>query len=312
MEAIEVEDSGEHQQSLEVSLASDVIYEDAPVCPCIGSEHQAEIPNLCTEDERHQLMSSSLESMLPGFDFPVTIGLAVPVVWAPSEVHKEEGLENHSSENEAKASCQDEDGRVTSVCPTSNCTGDRDSAYQDPDPVVPVDHIEPGSNRAPDGNLAPYSTREGLDLANKPMTKQVEVDQFTLLPYSSTSIWSDIEAECFLLGLYIFGKNLSLLSRFVGNKTVGDVLCYYYGKFYKRAAYKRWSDCRKARTRRCILGERIFTSWRQQEIISRLKSVVLKEAHDSLAEVRFNYCVYKEFDLVYLIIICLLIIKNST
>jgi hypothetical protein len=246
-------------------------------------------------------MASPLESMLPGFDFPVTIGLAVPIVWGPSEVHKEEGLEiHHSSETEARASCQDEDGRVTSVCPTSNSISDRDSTYQDPDPVVPVDHIESDGNRAQEGNLAPCSTREDPDFANNPMPKQVEVDPFTPLPYSSTSLWSGIEAECFLLGLYIFGKNLSLLSRFVGNKTIGDVLCYYYGKFYKRDAYKRWSDCRKARTRRCILGERIFTSWRQQEIISRLKSVVLKEAHDSLAEVRCNYSVYKEFDLVRL------------
>ncbi|KAM0880770.1 hypothetical protein ACQ4PT_033358 [Festuca glaucescens] len=214
MEAVELEDSGEHQQPLEASLASDVIYEDAPVCPCIGSEHQAEIPNLCTEDERRQLMASPLESMLPGFDFPVTIGLAVPIVWGPSEVHKEEGLDiHHSSETEARASCQDKDGRVTSVCPTSNSISDHDSTYQDPDPVVPVDHIESDSNRAQDGNLAPCSTREDLDFANNPMMKQVEVDQFTPLPYSSTSLWSGIEAECFLLGLYIFGKNLSLLSR---------------------------------------------------------------------------------------------------
>ncbi|CAM0909542.1 unnamed protein product [Alopecurus aequalis] len=286
MEAVELEDSREHQQPLEVSLASDVIYEDTPVCPCIGSEHQAEIPNLCTEDERHQLMTSSLESTLPGFDFPVTIGLPVPIVWAPSEVHKEEGSErHHSSETEAGATSQDGDGPVISVCPVGNNTTDHDSTYQDSLPVVPVDHIESGSNRAQDGNLAPCSTREGLNFTNKPMTKQVEVDQFTPLPYSCTSLWSGIEAECFLLGLYVFGKNLNLLSRFVGNKTIGDVLCYYYGKFYKRDAYKRWSDCRKARTRRCILGERIFTSWRQQEIISRLKSIVLKEAHDSLTEI---------------------------
>uniref|UniRef100_A0ACD5ZFV6 Uncharacterized protein n=1 Tax=Avena sativa TaxID=4498 RepID=A0ACD5ZFV6_AVESA len=286
MEALELEESGEHQQSLEVSLATDVIYEDTHVSPCIGSEHQAEIPNLCTEDERHQLMTSSLESMLPGFDYPVTIGLAVPIVWAPNEGHKAEGLErHHSSEIEARATCQDEDGRVTLVCPTTNSTTDHGSAYQDPDPVVPVVHIESGCNRAHEGNLAPCSTREGLNFANKTMMKQVEVDQFTPLPYSSTSLWSGIEAESFLLGLYVFGKNLNLLSRFVGNKTIGDVLCYYYGKFYKRDAYKRWSDCRKARTRRCILGERIFTSWRQQEIISRLKSIVLTEAHDSLTEI---------------------------
>ncbi|KAE8786821.1 hypothetical protein D1007_39276 [Hordeum vulgare] len=178
---------------------------DAPVCPCIGSEQQAVIPNLSTEDECHQLMTSTLGSVLPGFDYPVTIGLAIPVTWKPSEVRKEQELET--------------------------------------------------------------------------------VDQFTPLPCASTSLWSGIEAECFLLGLYIFGKNPSLLSRFVCNKTIGDVLSYYHGKFYKSDAYRRWLDCRKAGTRRCILGEHIFKSWRQQEIISRLKSAILNEAHDSLVEI---------------------------
>ncbi|KAI4970536.1 hypothetical protein ZWY2020_001450 [Hordeum vulgare] len=286
MDSLELEDSGEHQPSLEVSLASDVIYDDAPVCPCIGSEHQAEIPNLCTEDERQQLMTSSLGSVLPGFDYPVTVGLAIPVTWKPSKVRKEEEFErHHSSEIEARSISQDEDSPVTSVCPTSNDTSDRGSTYQDPHPMVPVDHLESGSERAHDGNLNPCSTQEGLNFTSNPMMQQGEIDQFTPLPCASTSLWSGIEAECFLLGLYVFGKNLSLLSRFVGNKTIGDVLSYYYGKFYKRDAYRRWSDCRKARTRRCILGERIFTSWRQQEIISRLKSVILNEAHDSLVEI---------------------------
>uniref|UniRef100_A0A3B6RPT3 SANT domain-containing protein n=1 Tax=Triticum aestivum TaxID=4565 RepID=A0A3B6RPT3_WHEAT len=286
MDSVELEDSGEHQLSLEVSLASDVIYDDAPVCPCIGSDHQAEIPNLSTEDERQQLMTSTLGSVLPGFDYPVTIGLAIPVTWEPSEVRKEEELgRHHSSETKARAISQDEDRPVNSVCPTINDTSDHDSTYQDPQPMVPVDHVESGSNQAHAENLASCSTQEGHNFTNKPMTQQGEIDQFTPLPCASTSLWSSIEAECFLLGLYIFGKNLSLLSRFLGNKTIGDVLSYYYGKFYKRDAYRRWSDCRKARTRRCILGERIFTSWRQQEIISRLKSVILDEAHDSLVEI---------------------------
>ncbi|VAI79507.1 unnamed protein product [Triticum turgidum subsp. durum] len=286
MDSVELEDSGEHQLSLEVSLASDVIYDDAPVCPCIGSDHQAEIPNLSTEDERQQLMTSTLGSVLPGFDYPVMIGLAIPVTWEPSEVRKEEELgRHHSSETKARAISQDEDRPVNSVCPTINDTSDHDSTYQDPQPMVPVDHVESGSNQAHAENLASCSTQEGHDFTNKPMTQQGEIDQFTPLPCASTSLWSSIEAECFLLGLYIFGKNLSLLSRFLGNKTIGDVLSYYYGKFYKRDAYRRWSDCRKARTRRCILGERIFTSWRQQEIISRLKSVILDEAHDSLVEI---------------------------
>ena len=287
MESLEVEDNGDLQPSLGSSLASGVIYDDTPICPRIGSEYQAEIPKLSTEDERRQLMTSSHESMVLGYDYPDMIVLDIPIMWEPSEVHQEEELpRQHSSETKARASNPGEDSQVTSVFSLRNNTGDYESTYQDPHSVVPVDQTESGSNQAHDENLEPYSTQDGLNFTKNPLTEQGEIKQFTPRPGLSSSLWSGIEAESFLLGLYIFGKNLSLMSRFVGNKTVGNVLSYYYGKFYKRGAYKRWSDCRKARTRRCILGERIFTGWRQQEIISRLKTIILKEAHDSLLEVR--------------------------
>jgi hypothetical protein len=50
------------------------------------------------------------------------------------------------------------------------------------------------------------------------------------LPYSPMVVWTDIETELLVLGLYIFGKNMDRLSRFLG-KTVGDVISYYYGNF---------------------------------------------------------------------------------
>lgn len=284
MDSLGLEDDGEPQPSLEASLASDVMYDDAPICPCIGSEHQAEIPNLLTVDERRRYMTSSLESMVAGYDYPVMIGLPIPIMWAPSEVHKEEESQaHHSLETEARISSRGEDSQVTSVYPTSNNVSDHDLTWHGPHSVVPVDQMEAGSNQAHHENFDSCSTQEGLNFTNKPMEQQREIDHFTPLPASSSCLWSGIEAECFLLGLYIFGKNLRLVSRFLGNN-IGDGLSYYYGKFYKSDAYNRWSECRKARTRRCILGERIFTGWRQHEIISRLKSEVPKEAHDSLVE----------------------------
>uniref|UniRef100_A0ACD5YLM7 Uncharacterized protein n=1 Tax=Avena sativa TaxID=4498 RepID=A0ACD5YLM7_AVESA len=280
MDSLELENSGDHHPSLECSLDSGVIYDDTPICPRIGSEYQAEIPKLSTEDERRRLMTSSHESMALGYDCPDMIGPDIPIVWAPSEVHKNEELQRQdSSETEARASSWLKVSQVTSVCPIRNNTSNHDSHS-----VVPVHEIESGSNQAHDENLDPCSTK-GLNFTNKPLTQQGEIEQFTPLSGLSSSLWSGTEAECFLLGLYIFGKNLNLLSRFVGNKTIGNVLSYYYGKFYKSDAYKRWSDCRKARTRRCILGEHVFTGWRQQEIICRLKSVIFEEAHDSLVEI---------------------------
>ncbi|KAL6648170.1 hypothetical protein ACP70R_012394 [Stipagrostis hirtigluma subsp. patula] len=276
VDLVDPEDNGDNQPSSEASFAS---YDDSRLCPCIGSQHQAEIPNLATEDERRELLNSSA---LCGYGYPIVVGLALPIMWAsPSEVNEKEVelQKQHISETEARANSRDEESQVTSICPTSNSTSECDPTYQDPHIVLPVVQTESDSNQAHDG------TQEDLNLSNNTMLQQKETKQLNPLPYSPTALWSDLEVGLFLLGLYIFGKRLNVLSRFLGTKSVGDVLSYYYGKFYRRDAYKRWSDCRKAKTRRCILGERIFQGWRQQELISRLKSKMPQEAHDSLIEV---------------------------
>lgn len=105
------------------------------------------------------------------------------------------------------------------------------------------------------------------------------------VPSKGTSHWSETEANSLVLGLYIFGKNLRLVRQFIQSKSIGGVLAYYYGVFYKSEAYKKWVDCRKARTRKCIVGARIFTGWRQQVIVSRLLSAVPQENHELVLEV---------------------------
>lgn len=99
--------------------------------------------------------------------------------------------------------------------------------------------------------------------------------------------WTDIEYNSFLLGLYAFGKSLNFLKKFVGTKSMGDILFFYYGKFYKSKGYSRWAQCRKSKTRRCIFGQKIFTGWRQQELLSRLFSHVAKDCQTHLTEVSF-------------------------
>lgn len=177
------DNSSDHQTSSEASLASNVLSEDSPIRPTsrIGSEYQAEIPDLGTKDGRHD------------------------------ELIKAGSLNSSTSQ----------------------------------------------------GYLYPM--------------QQIGMEYIAL--------WTDLEVQRFLLGLYIFGKNVNLLSLFVGTKTVGDILTYYYTKFYQRDAYKRWSDCRKAKTRKCILGERIFQGQRQKELLSRLKLKIRKETHDSVMKV---------------------------
>lgn len=70
--------------------------------------------------------------------------------------------------------------------------------------------------------------------------------------------WSKIEEDSFVLSLYVFGKNLTLVKRFIGSRDMGDVLCFYYGKFYSSDGYRRWSKCRKLKGNPCIQGESVY------------------------------------------------------
>ncbi|CAA7044208.1 unnamed protein product [Microthlaspi erraticum] len=97
--------------------------------------------------------------------------------------------------------------------------------------------------------------------------------------------WQDAEQERFLLGLYCLGKNLVSVQRFVGSKKMGDVLSYYYGSFYRTSGYRRWVDGRKSRSRRSVQGHKLLTGWRQQELLSRISSLVSEECKTLLLKV---------------------------
>lgn len=111
------------------------------------------------------------------------------------------------------------------------------------------------------------------------------------------SAWSESEKEMFLLGLYIFGKRLNLVRRFLegDSKTMGDVVSYYYGSFYKTDWYKRY------KMKHCVSGPRIFQGWRQDQILSRLTESTPKESHDALQEVPFFMHVLKMFSYLLLL-----------
>lgn len=97
--------------------------------------------------------------------------------------------------------------------------------------------------------------------------------------------WSVIEHESFLLGLYIFGKNLRVVNKFVRNKGMPNVITYYYGKFYRSSEHKKWSMYRKKRIRKSVPGKKFFRGWRRQELLSRLLPKVTNECKTRLAQV---------------------------
>ncbi|KAF6142695.1 hypothetical protein GIB67_015181 [Kingdonia uniflora] len=149
--------------------------------------------------------------------------------------------------------------------------------------------------------IPPLITELGLQLAKELNKDEVMVDvadSFPMglpipimwvkdyaLPGSLGKYWSDIEQESFLLGLYIFGKNLVQVKRFIGSKDIGDILYHYYGSFYRSEGHHRWSGCQKLKTTKCIYGERIFTGRSQQVLLSRLLPPLSEECQKSLQEV---------------------------
>ncbi|TKY61506.1 hypothetical protein E2542_SST11357 [Spatholobus suberectus] len=112
---------------------------------------------------------------------------------------------------------------------------------------------------------------------------------YALVPGTLSNSWSDIDAKSFVLGLYIFGKNFIQIIRFLENKGMGEILAFYYGKFYKSDEYLRWSDCRKIKGRKSVIGQKLFTGRRQHELLSRLIPHVSEESKDTLLQVSKSY-----------------------
>nr|XP_043611249.1 uncharacterized protein LOC122582882 [Erigeron canadensis] len=110
------------------------------------------------------------------------------------------------------------------------------------------------------------------------------IDLFPVPCSSGEESGSDIEHKSFLLGLYLFGKNLRLVNRFMGSKGISDVISYYYGKFYRSGEHQKWSMYLKKRGRKSMPGKNIFKGWRRQELLSRLLPRVTDECKTCLTE----------------------------
>ncbi|KAJ0620858.1 putative transcription factor MYB-HB-like family [Helianthus annuus] len=106
------------------------------------------------------------------------------------------------------------------------------------------------------------------------------------VPCSQTEeSWSAIEHDSFVLGLYIFGKNLRVVNKFMGNKGMPNVISYYYGKFYRSSEHQTWSMYRKKKISKSLPGKKIFRGWRLHELLSRSLSNVTDECKAKLTQV---------------------------
>jgi len=114
-----------------------------------------------------------------------------------------------------------------------------------------------------------------------------DINSCQLAPGRLSSSWSDADKQSFLLGLFMFGKNFIQIKRFLENKSMGEILSFYYGEFYKTDGYRRWSEYRRKKGGKRMTGQKLFTGPRQQELLSRLITHVSEESQDTLLQV-FN------------------------
>ncbi|CAK9178033.1 unnamed protein product [Ilex paraguariensis] len=263
------------------------IFGDPEVLPRVGDQFQAEIPPPMMEYDHFQLMRESEDTEVTiNVSNCLNMGLPIPIMW----IHDDAGIVGDN------------------VLPGF---GDQNVAIGRNGPVE-AENSEESQIASNDedvelksglwGTTFEYEETVGGLLSFQPMVagERMDVDLalsqgkktelyhgnngYHPVPGALGQAWRDIEYDSFLLGLYIFGKNLLLVKRFV-EKEIGDVLSYYYGKFYRSSKYHRWSECWKMRSKRCIHGQKIFMGWRHQELLSRLFSHVSEECKDRLMEV---------------------------
>ncbi|XP_006657853.1 uncharacterized protein LOC102706861 [Oryza brachyantha] len=268
MDLTEIKDSEEHSVEMLVEqprflepICSEEVNEDTRVYPRVGDEYQVEIPNLATEEERLKLRSCLIDDKgIFGFDYPVGVGLAIPVTWTQNTSDHVKNEQTGFSGRNSCSSHDDCDSHIIENIPRN----------------VPGCKVECDEQ---DGKLLKSAGQDMHCLQNRNANDGIP------LPGMVRYFWTDEEAQTFLLGLYIFGKNLVQVTKFMQCKTMGEVLSYYYGEFFRSDAYNRWAACRKVRSRRCILGLRIFSGTRQQELLSRMLAGIAKEVRDTLLEV---------------------------
>jgi hypothetical protein len=282
MDSVQVIDHGDciedafDEQSLSPE-SSDVydIFGEPQEFPRMGDEYQVEIPQLIAGSDYFWLSKNPADSP---HDF--LVGLAVPIMWISDEV------ENIKDEP------QEAVGGSTEVFNKDECL--KSECIRETHIFLEGDNLEPKAE--PTNSTLDNGINLG-ESVNVAMQHEMKIESpnmgrgkvYCPVPGSLGDSWSEIEEASFILGLYIFGKNLAQVKRFIGSKNMGDILSFYYGKFYRSDRYHRWSECRKLRSRRCIYGQRIFTGLRQQEFLSRLLSRVSEECQNTLMEVFLKF-----------------------
>lgn len=259
--------------------SSDVydVFGDPKIRPRLGEDYQVEIPPLFLESDYSQFQNNPSQAESTGSTLhEFRVGLPIPLIWIKDEVenNKHDPLKNASKS--IGVTNKNESSKQECIKETQNGPD-----YDKWNPKLEA--IDSTSvNKMKLGELGNSNEMQETKIG---MHEKHRHEGHFLVPGSASDTLNDIEEASFILGLYIFGKNLVQVKRFIGNKKMGDMLSFYYGKFYKSDRYQRWSGCRKMKSRKCIYGQKIFTGPRQQELLSRLQPKVSEECRIKLLEV---------------------------
>lgn len=247
------------------------IYEESVLLPRVGEQYQVEIPPMETKPEVSQIRPISYDDAKMSASDRYGIGLAISLKWI---LYAGDNFEIKCEKEELSNECN----------------------FHSTEGSVHLHNITQVNYKVSTGGSAPENPNLTACSANHEIQDNGQKDYclsflprrkaggFHPLPGLPTLSLSDLEEQSFLLGLYIFGKNLVQVKNFMATKRMGDVLSFYYGKFYRSDAYRRLSECRKIKNKRSIHGQRIFTGWRQQELLSRLLNTTPKDLQDTLLE----------------------------
>uniref|UniRef100_A0A7N0TTB2 SANT domain-containing protein n=2 Tax=Kalanchoe fedtschenkoi TaxID=63787 RepID=A0A7N0TTB2_KALFE len=260
----DIRDNMEHEADTTEECSLPGMSGEPKVCPRVGDQYQAIIPDFIERKESSLLNAGEVNEAI-NYLLPV---LSIPLMWAPNKARDAERLRALHGHGDPFS---EESQLVLNSESCSILTEQAEEAAENQAEVsdirLRVDSMELG-----------VASREGT---GRQLAKEKNLYP---LPGIPDEPWSDFEHDSFLLALYIFGKDLHLVKKFVETKKMEDVISHYYGPFYKCSEYQRWAKCLRSRSRKSIHGQRMFTGGRQQELFSRLNNHISEETSNKLSE----------------------------
>ncbi|KAJ8766744.1 hypothetical protein K2173_007811 [Erythroxylum novogranatense] len=265
------DDESEEQPLAEETPGIPDVSHDSGLAPRIGEQYQVKLPPLMTKSAYTLLMEIPTNATLFDTNYGFLVGLPISLMWI------NDGVDNvkHAAQFPAFWTNRSVESKYIKSEGSTARQGCADGVLNPK--AESIDTILDGVVKIENSGELHLQQGFKFEMLQK-------CAGHCMVPGSLGGTWTDVEEASFLLGLYIFGRNLVQVKNFVETKTIGDLLSFYYGNFYRSDRYRRWSECQKVRNRRCIQGKRILRGLRQQEPLSSLLLNLSVERRKTLLE----------------------------